>query len=68
MSRTRKYAKRRYRSKSRKRIRRRAKVTRGGGSCRGTYAGTIPQILSAIGWPQKPSFVSSVTRRSPPYV
>ena len=66
MSRTRKYAKRRYRSKSRKRIRRRAKVTRGGGSCRGSYAGTIPQILSMVGLPQMPNFISSVTRRSPP--
>ncbi len=66
MSRTRKYAKRRCRSKSRKRIRRRAKVTRGGGSCHGSYAGTIPQILSMVGLPQRPRFISSVTRGSPP--
>ena len=74
MSRTRKYAKRRYRSKrskSRKRIRSRtrtrSRVKRGGGGgCRGNYFGSVPQILSMVGAPQPPFFVEFLNRRAPP--
>jgi hypothetical protein len=62
------YTRRRVRRKSRRTTKRRRYTRRvkRGGSCRGTYAGTVPQILSAIGWPQKPSFVSYLARGSPP--
>lgn len=62
------YTRRRVRRKARRSTRRRRYTRRvkRGGSCRGTYAGTIPQILSIIGVPQRPNFISSVARRSPP--
>ncbi len=69
MSRTRKYVKRKYRSKKRckthKRIRSRTRVKRGG-TCRGNYKGSVPQVLSIIGAQQPPLSVQYLNRRSPP--
>ena len=69
MSRTRKYVKRKYRSKkrckSRKRIRSRTRVKRGG-ACRGEYVGSVPQVLSIIGARQPPFSVQYLNRRAPP--